>query len=353
MKTSLVKSFFYVGVLTFALWFNGGAQLLAQDKPIKLLYGTFDPPKAVFSEAAKRWGKELEAMTNGRVKVDFSWAMAKPGELYDLTKKGIIDIGLTIPVFSPGLFPLFQVVGLPFVIPTAEIGSKALNAYIDKGYVDKEHENVKVLFSYTVAADSIFTRKKSVTKMENIKGLKIHAGGPENSKRIELMGGVPVFIPYPEMYGAFQKGIIDGMVMGFAIMEIFRLFEVTQYAMEPPMGTGAVAVVMNKRKWNQLPANIQGIMDDLSKKHYIEFARAWDRGCDRGKKLFLDAGGKINELNPAELKKVSKAIEPIWEHWITAMEKKGMPGRMAVKDMYKIIKDLGVENPAVGYTLDH
>lgn len=353
MKKSSIKVILSLCVLTLTICAVGQIPLLAQDKPVKLLYGTFDPPMAVFSQAAARWGKELEAITNSRVKMDFSWGMAKPGEHHDLTKKGIIDIGMTVPVFSPGLFPFAQIVGLPFVFPTAEIGSKALNAYLNKGYVDKEHENVKVLFAYTVAADSIFTRNKGITSMNDIKGLKIHAGSPEHSKRVKLMGGAPVFIPYPEMYGAFQKGIIDGMVMGYAIMEVFRLFEVTKYEMRPPMGSGAVFIVMNKTKWNRLPADIQGIIDDLSKKHFIEFARAWDGGCDRGKKLFLDAGGQIKELSPAELKKVSKTIEPVWDQWITDMEKKGMPGRMAVKDMYMIIKDLGIENPAVGYTLDH
>jgi hypothetical protein len=35
------------------------------------------------------------------------------------------------------------------------------------------------------------------------------------------------------------------------------------------------------------------------------------------------------------------------------MEEKGLPGKKAVDDMYAILKDLGVDNPAIGYTPDH
>lgn len=353
MQKVFTKTIPFLMTLIMAFVLIGGTAWSSQDKPIELLYGTFDPPMAVFARAAVAWGKELEERTKGRVKVKFSWGMAKPGELYELTKKGVIDVGFTIPGFSPGLFPFSQITGLPFVFPSAEIGSKALNAYIKKGYWDKEYENVKALFAYTAAADSIYTSKKSVKKMEDLKGLKIHAGGPEISERVKLMGGVPAFIPYPELYGALQKGVVDGMVMGYAIMEIFKLYEVTKFAMEPPMGTGVMVIAMNKKTWNRLPGDIQGIIDDVSKKHYLEFGRAWDGACDRGKKLFLDAGGQVNELNQAELKMVSKAVQPIWGQWTGAMEKKGMPGKKAVNDMYAILKDLGVEMPAVGYRPDH
>ncbi len=91
----------------------------------------------------------------------------------------------------------------------------------------------------------------------------------------------------------------------------------------------------------------------MTKKYCIENGRAWDAGCERGKKLFLDAGGRINELNASEINKANQLIQPMWEGWIAAMEKKGLPGKKAVDDMYAILKGLGVENPAIGYAPGH
>jgi TRAP-type C4-dicarboxylate transport system substrate-binding protein len=330
-------------VITHSSW-------ASQGKPIQLLYGTFDPPKNHFSQVWGNYAKELEERTGGRVQVRFNWAMDRPGAFLDLTQKGIIDFGWAIPTLHPGMFPLTGVVELPWVIPTCEISSKAINAYFEKGYLDKGYKDVKVLWFGAMNSDYTLLGEKSVKRVEDFKGLKISAGGPIAGKRVKLMGGVPTFIPFPEQYGAIRKGIIDGTVMGFPMMEVFRLFEVSKNALAPPMGTGVYAITMNKKKWDSLPADIQGIMDDMSKKYMIEFARAWDAACLRGEKLFLDAGGQIHALNKEELEKVSNSIRPIWADWITATEKAGLPGKKAVSTMYTILQDLGISNPAVGYT---
>lgn len=350
MLNRSLKLILFVSVLTATILVFGQAPLIAKDKPIKLIYGTFDPPSGVLAQSATYWGEELEARSKGKIKVEYLWSQ-KPGELFDMTKSGIIDVGYTVPGFNTGMFPYSEIVGLPYVIPTAVIGSKGINAYYKKGFTDKASAEVKVLFSGAMAADSIYTKDKAITKLADIKGLKIHAGTTEISNRIKLMGGVPVFIPYPELYGSLQKGIIDGMVMGYAVMEIFRLFEVTKYAMAPPMGTGVFSVVMNERTWNKIPPELQKIIDDVSGEFYIQYAQAWDKACERGKELFLDAGGQINTLDKTELQKVNEAIHPIWGQWVKQVKKKRLKGQEAVDAMYDILKGLGVEDPAIGYSL--
>lgn len=353
MKKALIKSFFCMVTLILAICIAGQCQLWAKEKPIKLLWGTFDPPMALFSQVTKRWAKELEEQTGGKVKVDCSFGFGKPGEIFNLVEQGVIDFGPCIPSFNPGQFPLSDIVQLPFVIPTAETGSKAMTKFVNKGYKDPAYESVKTLFFMTCSSDSILLKNKAIAKVEDLKGLKIHAGGPQISQRMKLMGAVPSYVHYPELYPAIQKGVIDGMVMGYAVIEIFRLHEVLKYAVEPPMGTGAVVHVMNKKKWDRLPADIQKTMDGLSKKYCIENGRAWDAGCERSKKLFLDAGGRIIELSASEINKANQLIKPMWEGWIAAMERKVLPGKKAVDDMYIILKELGVENPAIGYAPDH
>jgi TRAP-type C4-dicarboxylate transport system substrate-binding protein len=353
MQNVFKKMLLSVLMVTMTLTVISNNVWSAQDKPIKLLFGTFDPPNALFSQVHKRWAKELEERTGGRVKVELSFGFSQPGEIYHLTKKGLLDVGPCIPGFNPGQFPFAEIVGLPFIIPAAEIGTRAMVEFVNRGYKDPAFNDVKTLFYFTCSADSIFTRSRAVAKVDDLNGLKIHAGGPQIAQRVKLMGGVPTFIHYPELYGSFEKGIIDGLVMGYAIMEIFRLYEVTKYVVEPAVGTGAVVHVMNKKKWNQLPTDIQQTIDELSKKYCIENARAWDAGCKRGKKLFLDGGGQVNELDAAEIDKANKLIQPMWTEWISATEKKGLPGKKAIDDMCAILKGLGVDNPAIGYATDH
>ena len=350
MKRPFAKTILAVLVVTMTLFVLNNAAWSAEKKPIKLRYGHFDPPMSPWAAPMKSWAKALEERSGGRVTVEFSWAVAHPGELFYLTEKGIVDIGFSVPTFgSPGQFPFAEIVGLPFVFPTAETSTRAMTEFNKRGYLDKAFEKVKVLHFLSATGDIIYTSKKSVTTLADLKGLKLHAGTPLIQRRVKLIGGVPIQISYPDMYGAFQKGIIDGMVLNWAIMAIFRIYEVTKYAIPPAIGTGSMVVVMNKKTWKKLPADVQAFIDETSEQYAIEYIRAWDAINDRGKKLFLDNGGQILEWKPGEINKMKALITPIWDEWITDMEKKGLPGRKAVDDLYYILKDLGIEDPAVGY----
>lgn len=350
MKRRFFRASFLVLVLTMFFFTLTPAAWSASDKPIQLLYGSFDPPKNFFSEVWANFAKELSERSNGRAEVKFNWFCAKPGEFFQLSKKGIVDFGWALPSVNPGMFDLSEIVELPWIFPSCEIASKAINAYFEKGYVDKRYEEVKVLWVGAMNSDYILLGKKPVKTMDDFKGMKICAAGPIMAQRVKMMGGVPTFVPFPEQYSAMKKGIVDGSVMGFPLMINFRLYDVSKNALAPPMGTGMYAITLNKKKWNSLPSDIQAILVDMGKKNVIHFARAWDSACVRGEKLFHEKGGKIHKLEGRELEKAFKMVQPIWQDWITKKEKKGLPGKKAVEDMYAILKDLGIENPAIGYT---
>ncbi|MEW6665416.1 MAG: TRAP transporter substrate-binding protein [Thermodesulfobacteriota bacterium] len=350
MKRTFAKMLFCIVASAMVVSQTSSGAWSEQKDPVKILYGHFDPPSSAFAPAVNKWAKELEEKTKGRIKVETSWGIGKTGEIYDLTTRGIIDVGFCVPSFSPGQFPVSDITGLPYIVPTAEVGSRALMEFARRGYLEKEFADVKVLHYNTTQADTLFTKSKLVTKVDELKGMKIFGGGPVQQRRIKLMGAIPVQVPFPDLYSSVQKGILDGYIMGWAVMDAFKLFEITRYATEPPSGTGTIAVVMNKNKWKQLPHSIQGIIDAMSEKYCIEYARAWDAACERGKQLFLNAGGQLVQWAPGELDRVSDLIMPVWNEWIAEREKKGLPAKKAVEDFYAILKDLGVENPGVGYS---
>lgn len=349
MKKAITKALVFIFVITVAIVLVGNRPLFAEAKPINLLFATFDAPFGPFSKVKMEFAKEVEEKTGGRVKVQIKWVMGKPGELFELTEKGVVDIGWDTQTLIPGLFPLTEIFELPFIIPTAEIGAKAIHEYMKRGFRDKAYDNVKLLWTLTSDAHNILAKKKAITKLDDFKGMKLGVGGTKQTRFASLIGAVPVFMPMPEMYSSLQKGIIDATIFGFPMLHQFRLFEVGKYVMGPPMITGQIMCPMNKGKWNSLPADIQKIIDGMSYKYAIKSAQAWDLFSKRGQQKFLDTGGQMNTLSQEELNKLSKAAEPIWDEYINEITKKGFNGKKAVDDVYNILKELGVENPAVGY----
>ncbi len=80
----------------------------AQQKELKLRYSNMYPPPHPYTKMMEEWAKEIEAKTQGRVKITlYSGGTLTPAtQTYDSTVKGIADLGTALLAYSPGRFPL-------------------------------------------------------------------------------------------------------------------------------------------------------------------------------------------------------------------------------------------------------
>ena len=80
-------------------------------------------------DVVEPWAKELEAKTNGQVKVEIlngTSPLGKVTEQAGNTKDGKVDIALGLRGAEGGRFPGSSVIELPFMVPSALRGSQAL-----------------------------------------------------------------------------------------------------------------------------------------------------------------------------------------------------------------------------------
>ncbi len=96
---------------------------------IELKFSSPWPPKhPQHTKVIEPWAKKINELTNGRVKVTLfpGQALGKAKDQYDMAAKGISDISLTVPAYTPGRFQLTSVFWLPFMVTSAEDTSVAL-----------------------------------------------------------------------------------------------------------------------------------------------------------------------------------------------------------------------------------
>jgi TRAP-type C4-dicarboxylate transport system substrate-binding protein len=249
-----------------------------------------------------------------------------------------------------GLFPLTEISAFPWVLPTAEYSTKALNAVYQKGYLDKELADVKVLYMFSPVADSLFTTKKQVKSLADIKGLKIGVSGGV-ADTVAGMGGVPVMMGPPDLYMNLDKGIIDGCFNSWVSGMQLKWLEPVNYAVVPGFcGSVSLATMMNKDVWNKLPKGIQAIMDDLGPKYVDEHVKHDIKETDAAKKYFLGRSGQITTFDAATLAAADPVFVPIWNKIISDREAKGLPIRDVLDTYWNSLKQAGVEKPAIGYT---
>lgn len=348
LKTILVISCLAIVILSFSTF-----AWSSQQKPMKIIFATFEPEPGPWAQLMKVVAADLEQATSGKVKVtcSFAGALGKPGEFYELVKKGIVDMALSVPTFgNPGQFPILDTIGLPFVLPTSEIGAQAMTMLYDKGYRDKGFQDVRPLWFQTGQGVTIFTRDKPVRTLDDIKGMKIFAASPNEQEKIKLWGATPVALPMTEMYMGLKKNIIDGILFNYNGMVLFKLSEVLNYCTQPGTGSVTSCIIINNKIYEKLPPEGKKYLEDNKMRYAKMFGQAWDKLCFMGKDLFLKNGGQEIEWTPEALEKRNQLESPMWNKFIVSMENKGLPGRKAVNELYYIIKGLGVEPTAIGYS---
>ena len=338
MKTHLASKFFLFVLLTGLLLVSIPGNSAAQK--VTLNFANFFPAPSPHSVMIEQWGKEIEKRTNGKVVVTYfhGGTLAPAAQIYDSTVKGIADIGMSCFSYTRGKFPLTEVIDLPLGLQDGPTATRLINEYYAK-FKPKELDEVKVLYLHAHGPGLLHTTKKPITKLEDLKGMKIRATGLA-SKIVLAFGAAPVGTTMPETYDALRTGVADGAMAPFMALKDFRWGEVVSYSTEnygSSYSTGFF-VVMNKKKWNSLPADMKKIFDDVSKEWIVKTGVLWDTTDKDGIDFITKRGVKILPLSKEEDAKWAAAVRPLLDDYVNTMKTKGLPGAEALKFCLDYIK---------------
>ena len=305
----------------------------AQEKVITLKVANWFPVAHKQTPLLESWGKDLEKRTNGRVKVNYypAGTLVPAPQSYDAVTKGISDVGNHVLGYTVGRFPLTEVLDLPLGYPNNTVPTKLANAFYDK-FQPKEFNDVKVLWFHAQAPGIVHTKTKPITKLEDLKGMKMRTYG-SNAKLMSLLGGTPVAMPMTDVYDALSRGVAEGLMCAYEATEGFRFGDQLKYSTEnyATSYSAVFAIVMNKDKWNSLPPDIQKIIDTMSKEYIEKYAAMWDDIEISGKAYLVKRGNKINTLSKEEEAKWVEKAQPIFDDYVKKMKEKGLPGDEALK----------------------
>lgn len=304
-----------------------------QAKPIELTYTTHMPARHTVTLMSIDWGKEVEKRTNGRVKVTVfaGGTMLAADKAYDGVTKGIADIGVAVLGFTRGRFPLTEVIDLPLGYRNAFDSTRLLNAYLKK-FKPKEFDEVKILYAHAHGPGVLHTSKKAVGSFEDLKGLKVRCTGL-SAKIVGAVGAAPVAMPIGDTYDALSRGVVDASLAPFEALEGWRWAEVVKYSTESPAFgyTSAFVVVMNKKRWDALPPDIQKSVEQVSDGQSEKDANNWFTIEKSGKDYGLKMGIKVSAFSKEDNEKANKAVRPLLDEYVQNMKKAGLPGDEALK----------------------
>ena len=333
------KGIIFVTVSSFAalfIMFLFSSTVLAQTT---LTYSIFFPATHAQAKAGENWAKEIEKRTGGKVKINiFAGGSLTPADqCFDGVVKGISDIGMSCFAYTRGRLPLLEALDLPMGYPSGMVATLVANDFVKK-MNPKELSDVKVLYLHAHGPGLLHTQKP-VSSMADLKGMKIRSTGL-SAKIVENLGGVSVAMPQGGTYEALQKGVVQGTLAPMETLKGWKQAQVIKYTTDcTNIGyTTAMFVVMNKKKWNSLPKDVQKVFDDVSLEWIAVAGKAWDDADAEGYKYSAELGNKMIKLSDAEEAKWEAAVKPVAESYIKSAESKGLPGKQAVQEVASLIK---------------
>jgi TRAP-type C4-dicarboxylate transport system substrate-binding protein len=323
----------FLGVLFIFLSMSVTTHAQAQQKTITLNYSNLLPPTHKISILAEDWCKEIEKRTNGGVKITiFHGGTLTPAtQAYDGVVNSLSDVAMSIFSYHRGRFPLTEFSDLPIGVKSSVTAAKLFNEYYAK-FKPKEMDDVKVMYLHGNPASVVHTVKKPVTKLEDLKGLKLRVT-PLGTPIVKALGAAPVAMPMGEAYDALSKNVVDGGFFPYEALEGWKLGEVVKYTTESwPVGfTSAWYVIMNKQKWDSIPPDSQKIIDKVNMEWIEKTGKVWDEIDASGKAFALKQGGKVNTLSKAEGERWQKAVRPVLDDYVKMTKEKGLPGDEVLK----------------------
>ncbi len=287
------------------------------------------------------WGESLTKASDGRIEVELYSAqtLTKAAKAYDAVVGQIADVTATVQGYTANRFPLTQVIELPGLVDSAAQGSCVLQKLYDNGDINGEYQDTHVLFVWTNGPGQLHMKGKSVTKPEDLAGLRIRRPTTVVGQLLEDLGAQPIGMPAPEIYQSLQRGVIDGVAISWDGAKVFRLNEVADHHTALNLYSLSFVLTMNKGVYDRMPADLKAIIDQHSGPEWAQFmARIFD---DLDKQSIRDAKAlnqPIIELSD-ELKSAWKpALDRVTESYLSELEAKGLPARQVYRHAQELSK---------------
>ena len=302
----------------------------SDDGVIELSYANFPPPETFPCVQMERWKAEVEARTNGRVKIRTypGGTLLGAKEIYDGVVGGTAAIGNFAMSYQPGRFPVSEAADLPHFFPPSQVASVKL-AQLLHDEAPAEFSEVKVLTAFTCPPGVIMS-SSPVAEVTDLKHANLRSSGT-SLDALKLLGAAPIAMPQSDVPDALHKGVISGIVSSGEVMKDMNYAVYCKYVVEARLPVISFAVVMNRQQWDKLPPEVQAVLDEL----YFEQAE-WtgeyvDQHVEDALKWSVETHGvEIRQVSDTELATLREKLTPMMDAYVQRVSAKGIDGQKLI-----------------------
>lgn len=322
---------FMAGLLSAIVAVTGAAA-----QPVTLKFSHFLGPTSFFQlDVVEPWARELEAKTNGRVKVETFNAASPLGKVTEQAtnvKNGAVDIALGLAGAEGDRFPGTSLIELPFIVPDSARGSKALWDLYTDGTLAPEYKDYKVLALFVHNPGLVHTTTKRVVSPADLKGLRLRSPNRTVAAALEHLGATPVILQVNEVMDAVRANRIDGIVTNWG-NPLQGFNDAMKFHTDTQFYAAAFFIVMNKDKYEGLPSDIRAALDAMSGETFVaRFGPLWDKWDKPVRDGAAAPGHEIIKPDAATMDEWRAALRPVTERYLDGLPARGFANARAAYD---------------------
>ncbi|SEL62849.1 TRAP transporter substrate-binding protein DctP [Halomonas daqiaonensis] len=223
----------------------------------------------VFAQEFKRY---VEENSDHSVQVYRFGELGESDDIMGQTLSGILQFVNQSPGFTGATIPEAQIFFIPYLMPTDMETvleffdeSKAINEMFPKLYAE---EGLKLLQMYP-EGEMVVTADEPITSPADFENKKIRTmTNPLLAETYNAFGATPTPLPWGEVYGGLQTGIIDGQENPIFWIESGGLYEVSPHLTFTSHGWFTTAMMANLDFYEGLPEEDKKLVNDASDAAY-------------------------------------------------------------------------------------
>jgi len=254
-----------------------------------------DTPKG---RAADKFKQLAEEKTKGRVKVEVypNSQLYKDREEIEALQIGAVQmLAPSLSKFGPMGAREFEVFDLPYIFPNKETLHRTMDGEVGKKLFAKLEPKGVLGLTYWDNGFKQMSSNKPMRTVADFKGLKMRI---QQSKvldaQMKALGANPQVMAFSEVYTGLQQGVVDGTENPVSNLYTQKMHEVQKHLTISDHGYLGYAVIVNKKYWEGLPADIRTALEQAMKE-----ATAFER--DIAEKENKEALDKVKAAKTTEV----------------------------------------------------
>lgn len=264
--------------------------------------------------------ERVKEKSNGELvlEIHYSSSLVPHAQAFEAVTQGLIDAYYDSPNHAAGRVPEADIFSLPlnfadhddFVAKTRG----CIDAILDERYAA---QGARFVGSYPGSGTTIIMSRDRLAAVSDLEGKKIRVFGPAMADLMTEVGASPVYIPFPELEVALNRGVADGYMTSWGTMATFPgIRKESKYVIWPPVqGSLATGLVLNKARYDSLAPELQTALDEAVDEAIRAAPAFLAEQEDEARELLAQHDVEIVDLPEEEAAKLMAAAEPVWNSW--------------------------------------